>query len=262
MIITLTIGGYLYCLKQENVLYEKIFTKLIWVGIIVSGVIYAWLAYFFTLPLLVNSYQKNNLLLAQTLLEKNEGYLAGTPFLYAREQPIDGMKNLISPAVKYLHHPSDKLAPLLNASLNMTPTTSQAIIQQMKNEPIKLYIDNYRLHLMPESIKDYLNSHFRHYSGSIFLYAPIIPSGTHTVSISFSGQYLIKCDERLNRRCDEEEVVFLDNQPYSLENVVILESGEHLSKASKNYSLYWIPAERKHPSIENDFTEMTKNVYM
>lgn len=263
IVIVLATGGYLYGLKVQNIFYEKIFSKIILMGIFVAGMLYAWLAYIMTLPLIENSYQKYNLQLAHDMLETNEGYIAGTPFLYDREQPIHGIKNLISPAVSYLNSPSAKLAPLLNESLSMRPTTDKEVVRQLQAEPIKLYIDNYRLHLLPNSIRKYLQMHFRHYSGSIFLYAPIIEDGLRQVNIPFSGSYQVACDERLQRQCVISSPILLDDVSYAVGDVIHLSKGEHFSIANNNYSLYWIPVNIKTQDYSiNQYFEMSKNVYM
>lgn len=261
VVITVAIGFYFYFVKQKNELYTKVVAKIILTAIIISGVIYSLIAYILTLPLLDNSYQKYNLELANELLSEKDGYIAGTPFIYDHNQPIHGMINLIAPAVEYLQRPSLDLLPLLNPSLDLVATNTQHIIEQMESHPVKLFIDNYRLHEIPNPLKAYLSTHFYHYSGSIFLYALPVPSGLQEINLSFTGSYAVTCK---TNDCSENGRILIDSVQHRIGSIVNLTAGKHISDSETHYSLNFIPV-GEHTLEEykkDDFSEMNKSVYM
>lgn len=257
--ISLGVDLYFYPIKQQW------FSSLIIVSIAMFAFILPVSAYYYTLAELDGSYQRKNIQFASQLLSNNEGYVAGTPFIFNRSQPISGLRNLITPSIEYLYDPSDRLVPILNKSLELEATTPDKIIQQLESTPVKLYINNYRIHYLPSSIRDYLDSHFRHYSGSVYLYSPIIQAGSSQFNLSFSGRYAVDCNpQRVGHACSSGSRVEIDQRSYTIGSIVALPAGAHLSHADTTYSLNFIPenVDLSDESKIDKYTEMHKYVYM
>jgi hypothetical protein len=145
------------------------------------------------LTYLDGTYQKANLALMQHLLQDGSDYIAGMDLLYLHNQPIAGMKHLMGPAIDYLYHPTDTLKEVMLDSLDQNPNVTQdSVIRAISHSQVKYYVNNYRLRNAPPRIKAYLENQFTHLSGSIYVYGPLIPAGTHTLPIRFSGTYQIE----------------------------------------------------------------------
>ena len=171
--------------------------------------------------------------LTAALTEKDGDYLAGIPFLFKKEQPITGMKNLIGPQVEFLSAPSDKLAALLLPSLYLAPASTEQILQDLERAPIKVILTNYRTELLPPAILDYLHQHYQHFYGSIYLYAPMVNAPQLNFFLKFPGRYRIEAPIKTR--------VTIDGKRFHEGQIITLKQGDHLTHAKINYRLALVP---------------------
>lgn len=135
-------------------------------------------------------YQKAQIHAVESLLTPKTDYVAGIELVYNRNQPIAGMRHLMGPAIAYLYHPTNKLKAVMLDSLYEDPqATSSSVIQALDHSSVKFYVNNYRINALPPSIKAYLQSHYAHWWGSIYFYAPQITNGHQLSTIQFTGSY-------------------------------------------------------------------------
>lgn len=183
------------------------------------------------LTLIDGRYQQTMIRLTNELLATDSDYVGGTPFLYNKDQPISGMKNLISPAIDYLSKPSEELGILMLPSIYLTRTTPEQIIADFEKSNVKVILNNYRIESLPQSIKSYLADHYQHYYGSIYLYAPRIAPNQFSFYLKFSGRYKVIAHQSLR----------LDNKTIHPQQIIVLLRGNHINDARKPYRLVLQP---------------------
>lgn len=228
--LLIPLPGLIYWLTTSNKFKVSIL-MLTTLAVIFIGLIYPVLRLGVITYLVNGSYQKETILLAQQLLQKNEGYFAGMPLLYYQEQAIPGLKNLIGPAIDYLYQAKPSLKPMLLASLDMEPTSPEKIIQAIQSKPLKLYIDNGRVESLPPVIKHYLNTEYQHFWGSIFLYAPTFSAQQTLISLKFSGSYQL----------ESLQPISIDQKSWQPTMLLTLQKGQHFIKANTTYRLKYVP---------------------
>jgi hypothetical protein len=173
-------------------------------------------------------YQQSMVLLTQALLQDGGDYLAGIELIYNKNQPIPGLRHLDVPALSYLYKPTEKLAKAMLASLYHTPDISiEKAIHYLESSSVKFYVNNYRIHILPPKIKDYLNANYTHFWGSVYLYAPSVPAGPQTMNIKFAGHYIVEASS----------IVEIDHIKIKPHETVSLTRGIHLSYAKTKYRL-------------------------
>lgn len=180
------------------------------------------------------NYQKTMLAVTSQLLANEGDYIGGIPYFYAKEQPVEGMKNLIGPALEYLEQPNDKLAPLLLPSLYLATTNQDNILAEFETQPVKVILNNWRMIQLPEKIAHYIENNYQHYYGSIYLYAPLITPDQLTFHLKFAGQYRLETKSAKKLR--------LDNKRVRAGQLLTLKSGDHTSSAHQSYRLVFIPS--------------------
>ena len=178
-------------------------------------------------------YQQTMIKLTSDLIKDGGDYLAGVPYLFQKDQPIEGMKNLISPAIGYLSIPSEKLKLLLLPSLFITPTTQEKILQDFENTSVKVVIANYRIRALPARITEYINNNYQHFYGSLYLYAPTINPSQLSFNLKFSGRYRIETKAKTQ--------ITLDGKRIRPGQIIYLKQGDHITDASHPYRLALIP---------------------
>jgi hypothetical protein len=158
------------------------------------------------------------------------------------------MRNLGLLPLEYLKHPSEKLARSMLPSLSMAPPmTSPEVIDLLKKSNVKFFVNTYRLELLPETIKTYLSSGYKHYWGSIYLYAPMIEEGKQAIYVKFSGQYKIDGAD-----------VNIDGKLFSHGSIISLTKGNHFSESKQRYRIAFIP---QNISIKLDPKYKSDDVY-
>lgn len=178
-------------------------------------------------------YQQINLQLASELLKEGGTYLSGVPYLYATEQSISGLKNLITPQLRYLSTPTEEIKPLLLESLYLAPTTMNGALKQLQSAPVKFFINNYRIMSLPVPLRQFILSHYQHYYGSIYLYAPKVAAGMQPLYIKFSAYYLLAGRDKA--------FINLDGKIHKTNTYVYLTAGKHISSSLTAYRLVLTP---------------------
>jgi hypothetical protein len=210
----------------------RLFTRVIFTSmIILLGVIWPLTRLTVTLPDVNGGYQKAMLSLADHLLEKNDTYIAGTFLFPNKNYPVVGLKHLTLPALHYLNHPTAAMQNVMLPSLYLEPVNPKQILQSIQDNAVKLYVNNYRITMLPDNIKNYLASEFQHYWGSIYLYAPTVAREQKRISIKFSGNYKIQ----------SQGIIKIDNKNVAPRSIVFLSKGSHRSHTDKPYRLQLIP---------------------
>lgn len=115
-----------------------------------------------------NKYQVANVKLLDKVVTDKQGYFAGIPFLYNRDQSAEGLRNLIRPSVRYFYKHESKYIPGLFASLLNKPTTASQAIRQIENKNVYFYQDSYRILNLPKKIRNVLGAQFFHVWGGLY----------------------------------------------------------------------------------------------
>jgi hypothetical protein len=203
------------------------------------GIIFQSLVLAYCILVLNGDYQKANLKMIDALLQDGSDYVAGTDYIYNKKQPIAGLRHLMGPAIDYLYQPTPTLRAVMLASLYEDPTaTKESVISQLKQSSVKFFVNSYRIVLLPPQIKNYLDSEYQHFSGSIYLYSPTIAKGQQTLTLKFSGHY------RLEGATSSP--IQLNHHAYQANEVVYLSKGKYVSQAQQGYRLRLIP-DNLHP---------------
>jgi|GEM_PF-1631552 len=197
------------------------------------GIVYPFYRSLVTSIHLNGNYQKKMIYLTASLLEKNEDYVGGVPFLYQKDQPIEGLKNLIGPALDYLYDPTKQLEPLLLPSLYLVPTTVKKVIDDFERKPVKVVINNYRILTLPSELSEYIHKHYQHFYGSLYLYAPEITPDQLTFHLKFTGRYRIESAAK--------KPIIIDGKRRHPGQTIQLKEGDHLTDAARSYRLQLVP---------------------
>lgn len=166
------------------------------------------------------AYQKANLIVMKNLLSDGSQYVAGIELIYNQNQPIPGMRHLMGPALSYLYKPTKKLRAVMLPSLYEDPNATQTtIIDAWQKSNVKFYVNNYRMHSVPKKIKDYLNTQYQHFWGSIYLYAPQFKRDDTQLLLKFSGNYQLEAHQpiELNQKTIKpNSIIYLKHGTYQL----------------------------------------------
>jgi hypothetical protein len=225
--------------------------------IFITGIFSPLVRFAMISTILNGSYQKSMVMTASQLIGNTDAYVAGTPLLYDRDQPIPGLRNLIGPAIEYLTTGDKKLEPILLDSLYLTATTPAKIIQAFEEHPVKLYVDSVRIVSLPPVLLSYLHSHYMHYWGSIFLYAPIVKIDEKQFALQFTGNYKVLTQTSGSIQIDGQSI--LPNQ------FVSLAKGTHEANTTLRFRLQLIPDTHMtlNPTFEaNSWDNMSKFIVL
>lgn len=185
-------AAYLMILVFPMLILLRTQAMIATISIVFLGLIYPGSLTIAKLIHLNGAYQKANLAAINTLLDDGSNYTAGIELVYNKTQPIAGLRHLMGPAIDYLYQPDKKLLPVMTSALYEDPNATPAsIVAAIHESRVKFYVNNYRMHALPPALKNYLASEYRHYWGSIYLYAPVVHAGTRHVVLRFSGNYRV-----------------------------------------------------------------------
>jgi len=232
-----------------------LFRNLIFITMLFTGVIYPLSQIYLKMIKFHGDYQQAHINVINTLLQDGSDYVAGIELIYNKTQPIAGMRQLVGPAIDYLSSSSAELRPFMLASLYQDPNaTSASVIAELKNADIKFYVNTYRIAALPANIRNYLQSQYEHFWGSIYLYAPGIAMGTNKVTLKFSGRYMIESPAMT-------QVIF-NGKSYATKTILYIKKGTYLSSANHDYRLKLMPEEIK-PLLNQNFQheQLTKIVW-
>ncbi len=178
------------------------------------------------------AYQKNTLQLAEHLLKPGDDYIAGIELFYDKKQPVQSLRHLDVPGLRYLISQDKKLRSSMLVSLYHTPNASvPEAMHALEQAHVKLYVNNYRMEALPKKLKNYLATQYEHFWGSVYLYAPLVSQGNTSVNIKFTGQYQL----------ESTAPVQVDHQRLLPNAKIYLTSGKHVSDANQYYRLKLIP---------------------
>ena len=229
--------------------------QLIIFAMLLLGVLYPLIRVALILPAKNGAYQEATIALTNHLLAEGGDYVAGIPLIYNKQQPTPGMKQLMMPAIDYLYHPTEKLRQVMLPSLSETPDiTQEKIIDALQKSTVKIVVNNYRIHLLPPKIKNYLTSQYEHLWGSVYLYAPEILPNSKSIALKFSGKYRVESSFNY--------FIKIDGKKISPNAIVVLSAGIHSSKSNSAYRLKLMSDKINHffkPLYQNDQWEMMSN---
>lgn len=247
-LIPLLLGIYLVNYASLQQQFSALFFNLILISMIFMGGVYPMVLFTTNMINLNSGYQKANINAINTLLQDGSDYLAGIEFIYNKTQPIAGMRHLMGPAINYLYQPSDKLRTVMLASLYADPNaTVDTVIADLKLSSVKFYVNNYRMQALPDSIQHYLASEYTHWWGSIYLYAPEMAAGKKSLTLRFSGKYMLTSPN--------PATVSLNGKHYKTNDTLYLNKGHYRSQANTSYRLKLIPEDARlltDPAYAND----------
>lgn len=242
-VVPMLLGLYLLTCHDSPLTTRQLIFNIITVVIIMVNGVFPLLLFCIKMVDINGSYQKQNLVIMNQLLQDQSDYIAGIEYIYNKTQPIAGMRHLMGPAIDFLYNPTPKLREVMLPSLNLDPdVTMDTVIAALQNSNVKLYVNNYRMNALPPRIKSYLNSQYEHYWGSIYLYAPEISEGKNNIHIKFSGNYKINSLTFQN--------IILNDKLYKVNSVIYLTAGEYISQSHSAYRLQLIPDDIKLPSLQ------------
>lgn len=257
-LIPVMLSLFLHAAAQTKPHIATHFPASIGILIIFCGIGFPLLTFSMLAYYVQSSYQKSMVELTHALLQEGGSYFAGTPLLYNVNQSIPGLRNLIGPSIAYLYQPNPKLLPILISSLYLTPRTSAEVLQDLQTTPVKLFVNNYRIMLLPPVILNYLFHEYEHFWGSIFLYAPTIKTDTAFFTLKFTGTYQIEASPLAQ--------IYLDHQVMQPNKKIFLHQGVHQSLANQNYRLKLLPDITKlklKPTEQRDtWYKMTKPIVL
>lgn len=223
-------------LTEKNLPHETkvIFFRIILFGCVFVGFLFPYALLPSKIIAINGAYQKANVNAVSALVSDGSDYVAGVELIYDRDQPIAGMRHLMGPAIDYLYKPTPELKSVMLASLYEDPNASiSSVISALSQSSVKLYVNNYRMNALPKPLLDYLHSQYEHWWGSIYLYAPRIPSGKQTIALKFTGKYRIQSDH--------DDPIELDGKHYSRNEIVTLPKKTILTQSASDFRLKLIP---------------------
>jgi hypothetical protein len=144
------------------------------------------------------------------------------------------MRHLMGPAIDFLYAPKPELKAVMLASLYEDPNASkQSVINAWSQSSVKFYVNNYRMRALPHEIKNYLNSQYAHWWGSIYLYAPLVSKGRQTIALKFPGEYQLESTK--------QQSITINGHAYQNGAILHLEKNHITSIAPFDYRLKLIP---------------------
>lgn len=259
-LLNLPIGYlFLFCIplainiRLTNVQSRRLPLVIISMAILIMQVIFPVIQLPHKLSYLEGSYQRDTLDNLSHLIKDGGDYIAGIELIYDKDQPINGIRHLMGPAVDYLYHPTEKLARVMLPSLYEDPrATIDSVINDLDKSNVKVFINNYRMNALPPKIRHYLDNQFAQWRGSIYLYAPRIQPSQQLIHIKFAGNYEI----------DSRSSITLNGAIKSPGSHISLLPGDYPSQANAPYRLKWLPNQNSmttNPAFQTD--EWRKVIY-
>ncbi|MEO8964646.1 MAG: hypothetical protein ABI370_08245 [Gammaproteobacteria bacterium] len=256
--VPILLGCFIAAIRYRKNNTAAIFPPLILIIVLFAGVLYPLLKFSVIASSINSRYQQSMITLSNQLIAKDGSYFAGTPLLYQHDQAIDGLKNLIGPTIEYLNKPSHSLLPIFIPSLYLVPRTVEQVIHDLKATPVKFYVNNYRIVVLPASLHDYLNSTYLHFWGSIYLYAPSVSKHQHSLQIPFYGKYEVLSDSAAR--------IYIDDKKVAPHSEIVLSKNKHRIKTDSDFRLKLIADKTQlelNPDYQNDaWSNLVKAIVM
>ncbi len=151
--------------------------RLLVAACVVLGVLYP-LHRLLVVPDRSNEYQRYNVSLAAALLGEGETYLAANDIIHDREQAVRSLSRLDAIGLRLLEERG--------------PQHHEQLIRDLDRNPPKLIIGTYRIYHLPQMMLEYIAQQYARLSGSVYLYAPLVPRGEGTLNVRFPGRYRVE----------------------------------------------------------------------
>ncbi len=190
-------------------------------------------------------YQQTILTTLDRLLENEGDYVAGSTYLYYKDQPISGLKNLIASQQLYLHNPDKYNPAILRDTFQLAAVTTAQVIAEFEKSSVKVVVNNPRMMLLPSPLKSYILQNYARYYGSLYIYAPTITGGTHNFALKFSGKYQISSGKNTG--------VTINGRSFANNQFVALTKGVQSVTAAEPFRLVLIPPINIRPNGDGYF---------
>ncbi len=248
--------GYLLRPAKNNPRIPRIAYKMIFVIFVSGGIIYPLYQSMRLNTYIRGDYQQAMIKMSSELLGRDGEFIGGIPFIYYKEQPVEGVRNLISPAIAYLFKPKASIKPLLLPSLYLAPATQEEVLANFDKSPVKVIINNVRMASLPPAIKAFVADNYRHFYGSIYLYAPSIQPQQLSFILKFTARY------RINSSVNSQ--ITIDGKNFRPGQIIKLNKGDHTNWSSHAYHLELQPdvnVDTSNPKYQTDnFLDMFRSV--
>lgn len=186
---------------------------------VVLGILYP-LHRLLVVPGRSNEYQRYNVRLASALLGENETYLAANDIIHDREQSPRTLSRLDAIGLRLLE--------------DQGPRHHEQLIRELALNPPKLIIGTYRIYHLPKVMLEYIGQQYARLSGSLYLYAPLMPAGEGTLTVRFPGRYRVELQSGA--------AVAIDGDPLPNGTMVDLAAGPHRISTPAPLRLRLLPA--------------------
>lgn len=216
--------------KQDN--RTLTFTVLTLLYILLA-IIYPFYQLMYLRDMYNGNYQHSIVKTLDKLVSDNGDYVAGVPYLYYKDQPVSGVKNLVAPQIVYLWKPQTSDASILRDTFYLAPVTSEQIINEFRQKNVKVIVDNKLMLKLPPNVKDYLRQNYIQYYGSLYIYAPSISHEQHQFALKFAGRYRVKTDA--NHR------IMINGVTLTNDAIITLAKGNNRFKADADFRLILSP---------------------
>ncbi|QQR91664.1 MAG: hypothetical protein IPJ88_08100 [Myxococcales bacterium] len=124
-----------------------------------------------------SGYQKQNIELATAILRPEDSYMALAPlFPHHQHRPR---------SLRWMDYPRSV------QTANLPPEEKKELVRELKNDPPKLLVQNYRFRGLPPGIRRYVQKHYVHLHASVFVFQLSIPKQTSNFELPFDGRYTI-----------------------------------------------------------------------
>lgn len=177
-----------------------------------------------------NEYQKFNLLLLESFLQKGESYLAGVDVHESYDQNPSELREMYAMnRIKVFQSSIDE---------------KKKLVEKFKNSPPHILFYNYRLREFIPEIQALFDEYYYHFWGNIFAYQIRISPGEQFYNVPIDGKFLLSGNELL-------EIEFR-NQKWKRGNSFILKPGPIKIKSNGSATLKLIPKNYK-VKLNKDF---------
>jgi hypothetical protein len=134
-----------------------------------------------------NGLQRLSVRLVEAVLEPGDTYLAAVSLVPSNDQAVASLTWLDRPRLTRLQ--------------NLPAGALQSLADSLRQDPPKLYVQNYRTQQLPAPLTDFLRATYTHLWGNVFTYAPPVQEGLGICPLAFTGRYSVGAveDERAVR---------------------------------------------------------------
>lgn len=163
-------------------------------------------------------YQRQVIRLARAMLQDGDTYLAGNDLIWNGHQAHPELRRLA--------------VPRLDALRELPPDRLDAIIADLQRTRPKLVIDDYRMRMLPPTLKAYLLRRFAPLWSSVNGYAPLVLPEERQFDVWFDGRYLLDAPSGN---------AVIDGRSYASGALIQMERGPHRNDSRTSFRLQLQP---------------------